>query len=84
MMGVIGVTLAIAMSLFNEPDVTAAYDALENPKSGTISIHREPLLLQLRRQKVDAVNEAQRLDELIRLLEANPATERILELLGRR
>jgi len=44
---------------------------------------REPLSLQMRRQKVIAENEVRRLDELIQLLETNPGSERILELLGR-
>jgi hypothetical protein len=71
------------MSLFDSTAETAkAY--LAAGQNASISLHREPLLLQLRRQKVDAQNEVQRLDELIKLLEANPATERILELLGRR
>jgi hypothetical protein len=45
------------------------------------SARREPLITQLRRQKLQAEREVSRLHELICLLDKNPDTERILTLL---
>ena len=51
--------------------------------ANALACNRETLVMQLSRQKLDHEHEVARLDELLRLLNANPGTARILELLGR-
>ena len=60
------------------------YAAVEKANSyGLQKSCAEPLVSRLRRQKTQAEGEVARLTELIQLLEANPSTERILQLLNR-
>ena len=60
---------------YNDPDTKAVQEC----GSQYVPID---LKTRLKQQKADAEKSVARLDELIRLLEANPETERILELLG--
>jgi hypothetical protein len=63
----------------------AFYNRLEKTSQiHTVDVQRETLKMQLTRQKREHENEVRRLDELLVLLEANPGTARILDLLGRR
>ena len=58
-------------------------NALQQQQGELKAVLSVSLLQRLAREKAQAEREVARLDELIQLLQENPATERILRLLGR-
>jgi hypothetical protein len=71
------------MSQYGTMRSDTAFDMMEKQEIGHAGQPRpESRLERLKRQKIATENETARLDELIQLLEANPTTQRILELLG--